>query len=336
MTDIILPYSGVTVATQKQSQPHEWARDTHIQSYLAFYKYCADNNLFTEADSDKEMGHGTIKKRTYLHLGASGDSASQVEINWLQSRTGSSSTDVYTLWLTYFNQHRTVPDGRGLTYDNMSVEAGYLKWLREYLGFTHVFNDFPNVTDRLKMFLRKNFTSDVSVADHLAHVLIPTTGYLSTATLDSFVVLSQKKSVIDNINLTDSAYIKTGKRASDVVNIIDAFDLANLNIEGYLDLVNLEEKVELSVSKPFQGAANIGDSSALKQVKVFNDGIALSDNVTLLSGLLEFPADRLFIEETVLILLKKSYSDVISLTDEAQVGYVSFGAGSFGEYYMGV
>jgi hypothetical protein len=256
---------------------------------------------------------------------------------WLQGQTGSMLTHLYDLWLSYFDAHRTVPDDQGVTYEGLSVETGYRKFLYDFLGLAQNFYDTLPMADSVRRVLTKFFNDSVAVSDTFNILTNSALLFEDNVPFTGTVVLTQRKALADTLNLSDSFKLTMRKQVSDKVFTLDAFTLTDQQMHVFQDTLGVTDELSsLVMTKVFAGdAVSVLDSLKILQDKRITDSVALSDSMTLFTGAARVNFDNVEIEERILLLQIKKISDTISLSDEFFHGFAFFGGGHFGEYYNG-
>lgn len=326
---------GLVVNTQLAPAPFEFSAETQAIEYQAYLKYCRTEGLIT---TPGEQSRKNLIRKTFNDKGGSGSSWRQAMMNWLQAEVDSSATDIYELWLIYFDQFSTTPDSEGVTYANLSVEAGYRKFLYEHMGLATNFYDTISITDRVAMRRMLNISGNVTISDSVAHQLFAASLGEAASAIEpgSMAVFSLNKKLIDTISATDLAKFKIVKGLSDSVSIVDEVALVMNGIAGISSAIGLSDSATWHMSKTLPvDTATLADVLALTLKLRASSAISLSDDCVLVEGLFDSHYDEVSTHDLVLFLIRKGLSDSITLTDEAALGNPGFGPGFFGDYYYG-
>ena len=326
---------SLVVNTQLAPAPFEFGAETQAIEYQAYLKYCRTEGLIT---TPGEQSRKNLIRKTFLDKGASGGSWRAAMMHWLQAEVDSDATDIYELWLIYFDQFSTTPDSEGVTYDGLSVEGGYRKFLYEHIGLATNFYDTISVTDRVSLRRMLNISGNVTISDSVAHQLFGSSLSDAASAIEpgSMAVFSLNKKLVDAISATDLAKFKLVKGLSDSVSIVDEVALVMNGIAGISSAIGLADSLTWHMSKTLPvDTATLADILSLNLKLKAASAISLSDSCVLVEGLFDLHYDEVSATDLVLFLIRKGLSDSISLTDEAALGNPGFGPGFFGDYYFG-
>lgn len=321
---------GISTFTLPEKLKFSFDVETRKIELNAYFKYCATHNLLV---SSGEQSRISLIRKTFNHMGGSGSTAEDAMRSWLQVQVPSVLTDLNELWKAYFLAYSTTPDSHNVTYAGLSVEAGYRKFLYEFIGLTQNYYDTTVPTDNVKKKMGKRITENQAVTDLVSYMLGNFKTFADNITATSAIVLSQNKKLIDTVNQTDSSYKSFTKVISEGVAIQDTYSILGGALTGYKDSVPLTEIAKFQLSKVFTGdSTTLVESIAKKLGKVVTDSVTLSDSASAyIVGANRF-SENMFINEVTLIMLNKNFADTISPSDTALSGYVGFGAGVFGQY----
>lgn len=339
MTDPVITSSGLSVATQQSATPFEFSLETQAMEYLAYLEYCQNNDLLTVAG---EQSRRALIKKTFVHKGGSGDSWREAMRSWLQLQTDSVMTSIEKLWQEYFIQHSIVPDEQGVTYMGMSVEAGYRKFLYQHIGLAENFFSNLMVTDVVYKKVMKTFSDSIGLSDNITSQLVTTAlePLIESTTINDTIAIKLKRNLTgDSFGVTDTPVaLKVSKNFVDYITMLDNIHITETDNSFLTDGLGLTDSTALAVAKTLAGDDVEFDSNVvLKISKVFEDSIELADSVVdiYLGGLERFDEESYQLDDVVLLLIKKPYSDTITVTDTIYVGYPRYGHGHYNDYFYG-
>jgi hypothetical protein len=336
MSDKTILERGLTTFTRPEPLAFEFDGDTKRLELVQYFAYCKTNNLLTTTGEQSRLA---LTRKTYNHLGAAGSSAEIAMRTWLQSRIPSAETAIDKLWILYFAKYATVGDSKSVTYEGLSLEAGYRKFLYEFIGAAASYNDKSYVTELVKTSFGKIAADPLAVSELVQTILTVVKSYADSASASESVLVVQNKALPDALQIVDSISLKLTVSISEGVLVSETYSTAGgtSNTNGssaQADAASATETVSFVVAKVLGDSASVTEAFSLESQLVFSDQASCGDSFTYVITSGDNYLEDVFVQEVVLILFNKAFTDSASVSETQYSGMIGYNGGSYNDYYF--
>lgn len=338
MTDKTIKERGLSTITLPAPRPFSFDETTRHLELTFYYQYCVLTHIITVTG---EQSRTELIRKTFVHLGATGNTWDAAMRSWLQGKLTSVETDLYKLWQAYFLLYATTGDDEGVTYAGLSMEAAYRRFLSDFIGggssghspFLLNFNDPLGIADLVKFSQSKAFLDTVTPSDavNFLHRFIRT--FADTMSPSDAVLFRQSKGFLDALALSDAFFVKQGKSFADTVVTSDVLATLLHAARAFADTVLATDAMHIRLGIVKADTVLMTDSLLFRLSKAFADSFTVTDALALKMTFKMDIGDFFDIQETLLFRLNKIISDTVSVSDTV---VFSLGGYNQGLYNTGV
>lgn len=335
MSDKTILDRGITTFTRPEPLPFDFDNETKKLELVQYYQYCKDNSLISGVGEQSRLA---LIRKTFTHLGGIGDTSELTMRSWLQSVLPSSETSLETLWASYFTKYASTPDAQAVTYSGLSVEAGYRKFLREFIGNRAHYSDVAVTTESLKTNLNKSVTEVLTTTESLSTFLTFLRSVSDTCSAsETVVILLNNAGYFDNSLISESYSYKITKQLFDTMVVGENIETVGGTSsaptgKSLAEGLQTVELLNLTVIKVLSDTLTSSEELAHMLDKNLSEVMQGQESISLVMDYQQGVYEFVDLGETIALMPQQFYTSILTTSEEIIADIEGFGAGGFGEF----